>query len=123
MQSPVLGFVYAGGSEARAINGIPGASTLSSPLAVPEGVASLAFPPGQSYALAVRTDGASLGLIPFSGAEPGTLVQIAGGISKPEVIGFSPSGGAAALYSATEGELQVLAGLPGNPQLVRQISE
>jgi hypothetical protein len=123
VQSPVLGFVYAtGGTEARAINGIPGASTLSSPLTVPEGVTSLDFAPGQKYALVERADGASLGLIPFSGADPGPLVQIAGGISKPDVISFSPNGVAAALYSASQGRLQVLAGLPDNPQLTREMS-
>ena len=111
MQSPVLGFVNtAGGSEVRAINGIPGASTLSPPLALPGGVTSLDFAPGQKYALAEQADGASLGVIQFSGANPGPLVQIAGGISQPDVISFSPNGAAAALYSASAGRLQVLCG-------------
>ncbi len=121
MQSPVLGFVHGAGSEVRAIGGIPGASTLSSPLTVPAGVESLNFAPSQKYALVKRTDGASLGLMTFSGANPGTLVQIVGGISKPNVISFSPQGGAAALYSESEGRLQVFAGLPDHAQLAREI--
>ena len=122
MQSPVLGFVYAaGGSEVRAINGIPGASTLSSPLTVPAGVTGIAFAPGQRSALVEGTNGVSIGVISFSGAVPGPRVQIAGGISTPDVISFSPNGAAAALYSASEGRLQVLAGLPDNPQLTREM--
>ncbi len=121
MQSPVLGFVYGAGSEVRSIDGIPGASTLSSPLPVPAVVASLIFAPSQKYALVERTDGASLGLMSFSGANPGPLVPIVGGISQPNVISFSPNGGAAALYSDSEGRLQVFAGLPDNPQLAREI--
>jgi hypothetical protein len=123
MQSPVLGFVYAaGGSEARAINGTPGASTLSSPLTLPEGITGLDFPPGQKYALVEQTGGASVGLIALSGANPGPLVQITGGISQPDVISFSPNGAAAALYSTSEGRLQVLTGLPDSPRLARQMT-
>jgi len=123
MQGPVLGFVYTvGGMEARAINGVPGGSSLGLPLPVPAGVTSLAFAPGQKYALAEQTEGASLGLMAFAGAEPGALVQIAGTIPKPDVISFSPKGAAAALYSAPEGQLQVITGLPRNPQLSRQMT-
>jgi hypothetical protein len=119
----MLGFVYAaGGSEVRAINGVPGAATLSTPLPVPAGVTSLDFAPGQKYALVEQAEGASLGLIAFSGAEPGALAPIPGGISKPDVISFSPKGGTAALYSASDGRLQVLGGLPDNPQLTREIA-
>ncbi len=121
MQSPVLGFVYGAGNEVRAIDGIPGASTLSSPLPVPAVVARLIFAPSQKYALVERTDDASLGLMTFSGANPGPLVQIVGGISKPNIISFSPNGGAAALYSDSEGRLQVFSGLPDNPKLAREI--
>lgn len=121
IQSPIVGFVSAaGGSELRAIEGVPGASTLSAPLAVPAEVTSLHFAPGQKYALAEQAEGASLGLTAFSGAQPAALVQIPGGISKPEVISFSPHGTAAALYSGSEGRLQVLTGLPDNPQLTRE---
>jgi hypothetical protein len=123
MQPPVLGFVYAaGGSEVRVINGIPGASTLSSPLTLPEGVTGVDFAPSQKCALVEQTNGSSVGLITFSGANPGPLTQIAGGISKPDVVSFSPQGAAAALYSASEGRLQVLAGLPDRPQVARELT-
>jgi len=123
MQAPMLGFVYtASANVARAINGIPGAAILGSPLTVPEGIASLSFAPGQMYALAEQAEGAPLGLVAFSGAGPGALLQIAGAIPKPDVISFSPHGAAAALYSASEGLVQVLTGLPGNPRLARQIT-
>ncbi len=121
MQSPLLGFVYAASSEVRAIDGIPDASTLSSPLTVPAVVARLVFAPSQKYALVERTDDASLGLMIFSGANPGPVAQIVGGISRPNIISFSPNGGAAVLYSDSEGRLQVFSGLPDNPKLTREI--
>ena len=122
MRSPVLGFVYTGsGSEVRAINGIPGSSTLGSPLALPAGVTGMAFAPGQEFALVEGASGASIGVISFSGTTPGSLVQIPGAVSRPGVISFSPNGASAALYSASEGRLQVLTGLPNQPQLTREI--
>jgi len=123
MQAPVLGFVYAeGGTEARAITGIPGGSSFSPPLTVPEGITGLVFPPGQNYALAEGAAGGTLGLIPLAGAVPGALVEIPGAMAKPDVIAFSPGGAAAAVYSASEGQLQVIAGLPKKPQLTRQMT-
>jgi hypothetical protein len=122
MQAPMLGFVYAtDGSEVRAINGIPGASTQGLPLALPAGVTAIDFAPGQKSAIVERTNGAPVGVISFLGASPGAIVPIPGGISQADIVAFSPSGAGAALYSASEGQLQVVAGLPDNPQLIRNI--
>jgi hypothetical protein len=123
MQSPVLGFVYAaGGGEVRAILGIPGASILSHPLALPEGVTSVSFAPGQKYAIVEGVSGASIGLMTFPSADPGPLVQIGGGISQPDIVSFSPNGAAAVVYSTSEGHLQVIAGLPDSPQVTRDMT-
>jgi hypothetical protein len=122
MLLPTLGYVYAaGGNVARAIHGVPGAATLSAPLTVPAGVTGLTFAPGQKYALAEQGEGASLGLVEFSAAGPGVLLQLTGATLQPEVIAFSPKGAAAVLYSAAEGQLQVWTGLPSNPKLARQV--
>jgi DNA-binding beta-propeller fold protein YncE len=122
MQSPVLGFVYAAGGEVRTIQGIPGASTLSDPLALPDGVTSIEFAPGQQFAVFEQTNGASIGVITFSSVGTGPLIPIPGGISQPDIISFSPNGTAVALYSASEGRLQVIGGLPNQPQLNREMS-
>jgi hypothetical protein len=122
MQAPILGFVYApAGSEVRAINGVAGASTQGSPLALPEGITGISFAPGQKSAIVARTSGASVGVVSFLGANPGALVSIPRGISQPDIIAFSPNGTDAALYSALEGQLQVVTGLPDNPQVTRNI--
>ena len=104
MQSPMLGFVYTtNGGEVRAINGVAGASTQGSPVALPEGVTGINFAPGQNSAIVVRGGGAAVGVISFLGTTAGPLVPIAGGISQPEIIAFSPNGAGAVLYSASEG--------------------
>ena len=123
MQSPMLGFVYAPeGGELRAILGIPGASILSRPLAIPAGVTNLNFAPGQKYAIVEGAAGASIGVMTFPTANPGPLVEISGAISQPDIVSYSPNGAAAVVYSASEGRLEVVSGLPAAPRLSIEIS-
>ena len=122
MQAPTLGYAYVTtGSEVRAINGVPGASVVSPPIALPEGVTGIDFAPGQKSAIVEQANGAPLAVISFPGAEPGPLVPITGAISQADVIAFSPNGNAAALYAASESRLQVIAGLPSSPRLTRDV--
>jgi len=120
MQTPVLGFVSsAEQGELRLLLGIPGASALGEPLAVPAGLRDLFFAPNQSYALlAPKADG-FLGLMTFQGVEEGAVASICGAIPQPDIVAFSPGASTAALYSRAEGRLQVITGLPGSPQLTR----
>jgi hypothetical protein len=123
MQRPVVGFVYGSdGGELRAILGIPGASVLGGPLAVPAGIERVHFAPLQKYALLERETGASISLTTFQGAQAGTLNPVCGAIPHPDIISFSPSGNAAALYSKTAERIQVITGLPRMATLVRNIS-
>lgn len=123
MQSATLGFVCAtDGSEVRAILGIPGASMLSRPLALPTGATSLNFAPGQKYAIVAGAAGGSLGVMTFPSATPGPLVEISGAIAQPDIVSFSPNGTAAVVYSASEGRLEVLSGLPATPRIAREMS-
>ena len=105
----------------RPIKGIPGAALLSAAVALPQEVISVNFAPGQEYAIVERASGASIGVIGFPNADPGPLIPVTRGISKPDIIAFSPNGGAVALYSASEGRLQVLGGLPDKPQMTRDM--
>jgi hypothetical protein len=123
MQTPVLGFVIsAEQGELRLLLGIPGASALGEPLAVPAGLRDLFFAPNQSYALLAPKAGGFLGLMAFQGAEEGAVVSICGAIPRPDIVAFSPGASAAALYSRAEGRLQVITGLPDSPQLARVVS-
>jgi hypothetical protein len=122
MQSPVLGFVYsANGSEVRTINGVSGASTQGLSLALPDGITGISFAPGQKSAIVERSNGASLAVISFSNASPGALVPIPGAISQPSIVAFSPNGANVALYAAGAGQLQVVTGLPNQPQVSRAL--
>jgi hypothetical protein len=124
MQTPVLGFVSsAEGGELRAIVGIPGASALGGPLAVPAGVSSVYLAPRQNYALLAPTAGESIGLMTFAGADEGAVIPVCAAISQPDIVAFSPTGAAAALYSKAEERLQVITGLPDSPQLARVIAQ
>ncbi len=138
MQSPVLGFVTTSrtalvrgqgrGGEGysnpsvtvRAILGVPGAAMLSGALTMPRGVAGAYFAPGQSFALVEQSAG-SLAVLQFNGTVAGALQAIPGSISRPDIVSFSPNGSAAAVYS-TEGRLAIITGLPGSPQLSRDVS-
>ncbi len=122
MQTPVLGFVYSpNGGEVRTINGVSGASTQGSSLALPEGITGISFAPGQKSAIVERSNGASLAVISFSDASPGALVPIPGAISQPNIVAFSPNGVSVALYAAAGELLQVVTGLPNQPQVSRTL--
>jgi hypothetical protein len=124
MQTPVLGFVTsAEQGELRLLLGIPGASAVGEPLAIPTGLRNLFFAPNQSYALLAPLSGGFLGLMTFQGAQGGTAVSICGAIPQPDIVAFSPGASTAALYSKAEGRLQVITGLPDSPQLARMVPE
>jgi hypothetical protein len=123
IQSPVLGFVYAADiSELRTILGIPGASRLSGPLALPSGVINVIFAPGQQCALAEQANGAPISVIAFPAANPVALVEIPNAIAHPDIVAFSPSGGNAAVYSVSEQRLQIITGLLSTPRVARDIA-
>ena len=123
MQAPILGFAYAAGSsEVRTINGIPGASVLSPPIVLPDGITAIVFAPGQKSALVESANSTSIGVVSFLSAEPGPITPVAGAIAQPDIIVFSPSGAAAALYSTAEGKLQVIGGLRDRPQVTRNLT-
>ena len=139
MQSPVLGFTassrtalvrgqgragegYSNPSvTVRAILGVPGAAMLSGALTVPRGLAGAYFAPGQNFALVEQSTG-GLALLQFSGTLAVPLESIPGSLSRPDIVSFSPSGSAAAVFSAEEGRLTILTGLPASPQLSRDLS-
>ena len=123
LQLPMLGFVYTSApTEVRVINGVSGASTQGAALSLPAGVTAISFAPGQKSALVAVSGGGSVGAVSFQASQPGPLLTIAGAISQPDIVAFSPTGAAAALYSASEGHVQVISGFPGSPQLTRDLT-
>jgi len=109
---PVTGFVFdrAAGSL-RPILGIPGASTMGDPLALGYQISSAVVAPKQDSAFAFGTDGS----LHFLRLQSGAASEVNCAICPAGANGvvFSPSGTAAAIYSA--GRVQVMTGLSATP--------
>ncbi|HUB31889.1 MAG TPA: WD40 repeat domain-containing protein [Bryobacteraceae bacterium] len=111
---PTVGFVYDANAPAiRPIRGIPGAAFLDSAIDLGFAVGSASVSPSGDAALAVSADDGTVRLIRFRGRLPMTV--LAGAMTSPDRIVFSPAGSVALLYSASAARLQVLAGLPSAP--------
>ncbi len=54
-------------TEIRAIQGVPGSSTVSGPIALPSGVLRVHLAPAQGWALVEQAPAGALGLMPFNG--------------------------------------------------------
>jgi hypothetical protein len=124
---PTLGFVQGSApSELQPILGIPGAARLGDPMLLPDSVTQTYLAPGHSYALAAQGSSAPLAVVLLrgsSGIAPNpTLVPIPGAMAHADLVAFSPTAAAAALYSQQSGEVQVFTALPNSPHLLRDIS-
>jgi hypothetical protein len=100
------------------ILGIPGASRLGVPLLV-TGASALFVASRGGYVLAAMPSGLSMALLrPASALRNGLLfTPVAGTIAEADLIGFSPSGAAAAVYSHFTNTVQILSGLPATPHI------
>jgi len=122
ISAPVVGLMTnSGQTQVRAIYGVAGASTLGLPIPLADGVARIRLAPGQRWALVEQADGAPLGLLRFQGAAPGNVQSIDGALAAPDLVGFSPAGRSAVLFSRAGGTLQVLAGLDSTPRVAFEV--
>jgi DNA-binding beta-propeller fold protein YncE len=99
---------------------------LSTQLPVPPGAQRLYLPPRQQYALVELNTGAPLAVWALhrevSRGGHQELVYLAGAMSNPDLVSFSPRGDAAVLYSQTSGDLQLVGQFPLRPTISRAIS-
>lgn len=108
-RGPVLGlFANSARTEVRALVGVPGASLVSDPVPLPQGVERVFLAPAQRWALVERAGGAGLGAVSFDSAEAGPVTAIANSVPRIDLYCFSPSGRAAAVFSHDSGRLQVI---------------
>jgi DNA-binding beta-propeller fold protein YncE len=120
---PVLGFLASPGTaELQEIVGTAANPRLGELLSAPATAEQVYLSPRQTYALIEERQDAPLKLwVLWHAQSPSesSLIPIAaqGVLARPELVGFSPSGRAAALYSKTAGKMQVLTGLPGSVAL------
>ena len=103
---PVSGYVFDRSASAlRPILGIPGAALLGEGLDVGSQITAAYVAPGQNWALAATAGGPVFFKL-TSGAA--LRIAVAGVTASPELVAFSPSGTAVALYAA--GRIQVIQG-------------
>jgi hypothetical protein len=111
---PVLGFVFDFAAGAlRPITGIPGASVLGGPLDAGLTISQAAFSPRHDYALVLGPDRAGAWLVRLAGSV--SLQKLSDAPEQVDALAVSPSGTAAALYSASEQVIQIVTGLPDSP--------
>lgn len=117
LRGPVLGYVLDPGLQAvRPINGIPGASYLGPPLALPFPVTAAAFSSRSDFALIVSgLEDRTLYLLRNPGAAEPSLALIDGAISGADRIVLNAANSAAAIYVTESRQLQIVRGLPQNP--------
>lgn len=123
LSAPLVGLIEDNdglqGAQIRPILGMPGASSVQSPLRL-AGATRAYLAPGGGWAL-VRRERSALGLVTFTGSRPGETLTLQGIAGKVDVVSFSPTGKSAALLSRSSGTIQVLTGLDGTPQIAAAI--
>ena len=121
MGRPIIGYVaHSSPLELRAILGIPGAAVFSDPLLLPRHVTRIRLAPSQQYALIERERQEPVVLL-LTAANAGRAVSLAGAFPVADLAAFSPFGRSAVLFSVSAKRLQVIAGLPDAPQIVRDL--
>jgi len=121
LRAPLVGLIAnSAHTSLRPIQGVPGASTVGEPVALPQGVGRVYVAPGQQGALVEMRRGAMLGWMPLSSGQPGIVSPINGAMAAPDLVRFGSNGNNAVLVSQSSGLLQVLTRTVGAPQIAWQ---
>ena len=140
MSAPVVGLI--GGESAspggiRPVLGVMGASSIQAPIRLPREISRVYLAPTGRWALVQQSrrapgpaafvgsrpatvsrkldsTAAQLGLVAFTGSEPGVVQAIAGAAPNPSLVSFSPLGKSAGLLASSKA-IQVLTGLDSAP--------
>jgi hypothetical protein len=125
--TPTLGYIRdAEGLGLIPIRGVASASSAGDLVPAPASANRVFLPPRQHYALTeLETPyGIAVWHLARTHVVNGldVLDRIQQALPHPELVSFSPTGKTAALYSTVSGQVQVIAGLPGNPVIQSQFS-
>jgi hypothetical protein len=121
LDGPRMGLMFDPHSKAlRPILGIPGAATLGKPLELGVEFDTAAVSPLQDYVILTTGERRIVELLTL-GRLPLAPRAIPGVERSPDVIAFSPGGGAAALYHKYRGLVQVLTGLRTSPRVSAEL--
>ena len=121
MSAPMVGWIAGQGTNRNQILpivGVPGSATLREPLQLPNDVLHVHLAPAGSWAL-IEQRGHAPALMPISGTTAGALEPIAGVLTNPTQVSFSPTGKSAVMQFRT-GAIQVVTGLDNSPALAFQ---
>jgi hypothetical protein len=115
---PDLGFVpNDSGNSVWPVLGVPGASVLGARFDLASGISVTAIAPKHDYALAISAEDGQAAVVHLDVAHP--FLSLLTDVAVPsKIASLSPTGNAAALYSAAGKKLQVFSGLPKAPALV-----
>jgi hypothetical protein len=117
LNGPTLGFTADdAGTVIRPILGLPGASILGDRFQLETGIRGLVFSPKHDYAIAAKSDDGQLTFIDLRGDTPAS--RTLGGVAN--ILAVSPRGSTVATYDSQARTVQIIAGLPDDPQLQYQ---
>lgn len=121
MSAPMVGWIAGQGTDRNQILpivGVLGSATVRGPLQMPNDVLHVHLAPAGSWAL-IEQRGHAPALMPISGTAAGALQPIAGVLTNPTQVSFSPTGTTAVMRFRT-GAIQVVTGLDSSPTLAFQ---
>lgn len=118
VHGPVTGFVVDRGAHSiRPINGLAGASWLANPLSLPFAVQRAVFPPQGSFAVALSAPDGGPWLVTALDAEQPSVSPLPVAVAGVDQFVMTASGSAAAFYSSSRAQLQIVTGLPDGPSV------
>ena len=121
MSAPMVGFIAGQGTDRNQILpivGVLGSATVRGAIQLPNEVLHVHLAPAGSWAL-IEQRGHAPALMPMSGTTAGELQPIAGVLTNPMQVSFSPTGITAVMRFRT-GAIQVVTGLDSSPTLAFQ---
>jgi hypothetical protein len=122
MGGPLLGYMFESDTQSlRPILGIAGASHLGDAMALGLSLKTAAESPSQDYLLGIDNNTGQAQLVDLR-AEPANSSSLPGANAGADRVVLSPRGSAAALYFRQTRQVQIVTGLPANPQVSNSIS-
>ena len=122
MGGPVLGYMFESDNQSlRPILGIAGASHLGDAMALGLSLKTASESPNQDYLLGIDGNTGQAQLVDLRAGSANTS-SLQGANAGADRVVLSPQGSAAALYFRQARQVQVVTGLPANPQVSSSIS-
>ncbi len=117
---PTLGFTLdAAGSTIWPIIGIPGAAAFGDRVSLERTIHGTVISSPKNYAIGISDDDGTLVAVLLNGQN--AITPIPGVSANPDVISISPTGSAAAVYSASTQTIEIIRSLPQSPEILQEL--